>query len=161
MWGGRRGAPGRGPRLETCMARACTCRRCGHRPVGHSDLDSKVCEVASGRTEAEAVDSSGREGIAPICHSPFTRGLRLNPYDADSLGFYCRRRSTAISFPRALRSGDTIEGSGGVRNPRTQSAGLAPPFLHCVYWELTSSQGGGGDSQVTVLQRGVCRPREA
>lgn len=112
--------------METCMARACTCRRCGHRPVGHSDLDSKVCEVASLRTEAEAVDSSGRKGIAPICHSRFSRGPRLNPYDADSLGFYCRRRSTAISFPCALRSGDTIEGSGGVRNPRTQSAGLAP-----------------------------------
>lgn len=57
----------------------------------------------------------GREGIAPICHSRFTRGLRLNPYDADSLGFYCRRHSTAISFLSCAASGDTIEGSGGVR----------------------------------------------
>lgn len=34
-----------------------------------------------GEQRPKLLTRRGREGIAPICHSRFTRGLRLNPYD--------------------------------------------------------------------------------
>ena len=66
-----------------------------------------------------------------------------------------------------------MEGRGGIRSPRTQRLGRdvglpRPPSLHHAYWALTkcqaeedtsSFQDGGGESQITTVQRGGCRPR--